>query len=133
MPKATHKSNKPVFSEDETSYAQESDIEEMGIRSSQASTSGSQDSDSDQEMIIKKPVQVPTSMYVPYIEGPKMNWTVDNGLYNRFVKWKRKCENILDCELAMLSEPRKCNKVVSWSGDFGYRPVYILGFNTRTN
>ena len=57
-------------------------------------------------------------MYVPYIEGPKMNWTVDDGLYNRFVKWKLKCENILDCKLAMLSEARKC-KVVAWSRDFG--------------
>ena len=28
-------------------------------------------------------------------------------------------ENILDCELAMLSEARKCKKVVAWSGDFG--------------
>ena len=80
MPKASNKSNKPVLSEDETSYAQESDIEEMCIRSPQASTSGAQDSDSDQEVIIKTPVQVPTSMYVPYIEGPKMNWTVDDGL-----------------------------------------------------
>ena len=58
-------------------------------------------------------------MYVPYIEGLKMNWTVDDGLYNRFIKWKLKCENILDCKLAMLSEPRKCKKVVAWSGDFG--------------
>ena len=54
-----------------------------------------------------RPQQAPTSMYVPYIEGPKMNWTVDVSLYNRFIKWKIKCENILDCELAMLSEARK--------------------------
>ena len=95
MPKANHKSNKPVFSEDETSYAQESDMEEMGFRSSQASTSGVHDSDSDQEVTIKAPVQVPTSMYVPCIEGPKMNWTVDDGLYNRFVKWKTKMQKHL--------------------------------------
>ena len=101
-PKANHKSNKPVFPEDETSYVQESDIEEMGIRSPQVSTSGVQDSDKDQEVTIKSPQQVPISMYIPYIESPKMNWTVDDGLYNRFVKWKLKCENILDCKLAML-------------------------------
>ena len=65
MPKANHKSYKPVFSEDETSYVQESELEEMGIRSPQASTSGAQDSDSDQEVIIKSPQQVPTSMYAP--------------------------------------------------------------------
>ena len=48
-----------------------------------------------------------------------MEWTVNDSLYHRFLKWKIKCENILDCELAMLSEARKCKKVVAWSGDFG--------------
>ena len=48
-----------------------------------------------------------------------MDWSVNDSLYNRFLKWKIKCENILDCELAMLSEARKCKKVVAWSGDFG--------------
>ena len=48
-----------------------------------------------------------------------MNWNVDDGLYNRFLKWKIKCENILDCEIAMLSESRKCKKLIAWSGDFG--------------
>ena len=118
MPNAHHKRTKTVFSEDETSYVQESDTEEVSIRSPQTSTSCVQESDSEQEVIIKSPLQVPTSMYVPYIEGPKMNWTVDDGLYNRFVKWKLKCENILDCKLAMLSEARKYKKVVAWSGDF---------------
>ena len=32
-------------------------------------------------------------MFMPYIEGPKMNWTVDDGLYHRFLKWHLKCEN----------------------------------------
>ena len=48
-----------------------------------------------------------------------MNQIVNDILYNRFIKWKIKCENILECELAMLSEARKCKKVVAWSGDFG--------------
>ena len=39
-----------------------------------------------------------------------MNWNVDDGLYNRFLKWKIMCENILECELAMLPEARKCKK-----------------------
>ena len=59
------------------------------------------------------------AIYMPYIEGPKMDWTVNDSLYHRFLNWKIKCENILDCELAMLSEVRKCKKVVAWSGDFG--------------
>ena len=53
---------------------------------------------------------------MPNIEGPKMDWTVNDGLYHRFLKWKLKCENILDCELAMLHESRKCKKVIAWSG-----------------
>ena len=64
-------------------------------------------------------IQVAQQVYMPYIEGHKMNWNVDDGLYNRFLKWKIKCENILECELAMLPEARKCKKVIVWSGDFG--------------
>ena len=48
-----------------------------------------------------------------------MDWTVNDNLYNRFLKWQLKCKNILGCELVMLSEARKCKKVISWSGDFG--------------
>ena len=59
------------------------------------------------------------SSYMPYIEGPTMDWTVNDGLYNRFLKWHLKCENILESELVMISESRKCKKVLAWSGDFG--------------
>ena len=59
------------------------------------------------------------NMYMPYIKGPAMDWTVNDGLYNRFLNWKLKCENILECELAILPEARKCKKVIAWSGDFG--------------
>ena len=52
---------------------------------------------------------------MPYVEGPKMDWTVNDGLYHRFLKWKLKCENILECELAMLPERRQCKKVIAWS------------------
>ena len=64
------------------------------------------------------PNQVPT-MFMPYIEGPKMNWTVDDGLYHRFLKWQLKCETILNCELANLPTKQKCQKIIAWSGDFG--------------
>ena len=47
-----------------------------------------------------------------------MDWSVNDSLYDRFLGWKIKCENILECALAMLSEARKCKKVVAWSGDF---------------
>ena len=58
-------------------------------------------------------------MYMPYIKGPVMDWTVNDGLYNRFLKWKLKYENILECELAILPEARKCKKVIAWLCDFG--------------
>ena len=31
-----------------------------------------------------------------------MNWTVDDGLYHRFLKWQLKRKTILDCKLANL-------------------------------
>ena len=90
----------------------------------------SQDSSSsDQEIEVQSPQYFPPStsqpqsfvqpMFMPYIEGPKMDWTVNESLYHRFLKWKMKCENILDCELVMLPEAKKCKKVIVWSGDFG--------------
>ena len=105
----------------------------MGIRSPQASTSGAQDSDSDQEVIIKTPVQVPTSMCVPYIEGTKMNWTVDDGLYNRFAKWKLKCENIFRLQVGHVVRAKKVQEGGGMVWRLWHRPVYIFGFNTRTN
>ena len=54
-----------------------------------------------------------TNMYMPYIEGPQMDWTVNDGLYNRFLKLQLKCKNILDCELVMSPKSRKCKKGVS--------------------
>ena len=56
------------------------------------------------------PPQAFPSMFMPYIEGPKMDWTVNDGLHSRFLKWKLKCENILECELAMLVEKRKARR-----------------------
>ena len=57
-------------------------------------------------------------MFMTYVEGSKMDWTVNGGLYHRFLKWKLKCENILDCEIVMLTDSKKCKKVIAWSGDF---------------
>ena len=59
--------------------------------------------------------EVPSmNMYMPYIEGPQMDWTVNDHLYHRFLKWKIKCENILECELSLLPEARKCKNVIAW-------------------
>ena len=44
----------------------------------------------------KRPAHIPTQQqaYMPYIEGPATDWTVSDGLYSRFLKWKLRCENI---------------------------------------
>ena len=58
-------------------------------------------------------------IYMPYIEGPCMDWTVNDHLYHRFLKWHLKCENSLECELAALPELQQCKKVIAWGGDCG--------------
>ena len=50
------------------------------------------------------------NMFIPYIEDPKMDWTVNDDLYHRFLKWCLKCENILESELAMLPEKGNARK-----------------------
>ena len=87
----------------------------------------SSDQEQDQEVILKQShvQQVVPSMFMPYIEGPKIDWTVKDSLYHRFLKWKLKCENILTCELAKLAGRRKCEKVIAWSRDLGI-DQYVL-------
>ena len=59
-----------------------------------------------------------------------MDWTVNNGLYHRFLKWHLKCENILECKLAALPERQQCKKVIAWSGDFGMDQYVSWGLPT---
>ena len=79
MPKANKKAQcEPQTSNtvppEETNFPQVSDSE-------QEETNFPQISDSEPEVFIRQH-QPLTTTYVPYIEGPKMNWTVDDGLYN---------------------------------------------------
>ena len=60
-----------------------------------------------------------SGMMLPYIGGPKMDWTVDDALHSRFIRWRIKCENIIDCQLAILQENAKCKQIIQWSGDAG--------------
>ena len=100
---------------------------ESSVPSSEVSDNAdtqAESSNSDQELnpevSFHPAVHLPTTltMFMLYIEGPKMNCTVDDGLYYRFLKWRLKCETILDCELANLPAKQKCQKVIAWSGDF---------------
>ena len=73
-------------------------------------------------------------MMVPYVKGQKLDWTVDDALQARFIRWKIKCENILDCELAILQESAKCKKVIQWLGDAGLDMYISWGSsNSRHN
>ena len=48
----------------------------------------SSDQEPDPEVIFQsqRQLQPVPSMFMPYIEGPKMDWTVNDGLYHRFLK-----------------------------------------------
>ena len=54
-------------------------------------------------------------IYIPYIDSPHMDWTVNDHLYHRFLKWHLKCKNILECKIAALPECQQCKKVIAWS------------------
>ena len=82
-------------------------------------SSSGQESDPEVSFCSTLPSHSTPTMFMPYIEGPKMNWAMDDGLYHRFLKWHLKSETILDYELANLPEKQKCQKVIAWLGDFG--------------
>ena len=110
MPKATKNSGRveaTVSTQDEL------------IENSQEKLSSS-DQEHDQEVILNphRQPQLMLGTFMPYIEGPKMDWTVNNGLYHRFLKCHLKCKNILECELAALPERQQCKKVIAWPRDF---------------
>ena len=77
-------------------------------------------SNSDVEMEVQSPQFLQLSahqsqpfvppMFMSYIEGPKMDWIVNGILYLKFLKWKLKCENILDCKLACCLKQRSARK-----------------------
>ena len=80
---------------------------------SQNETSLHEESEPEQEVFIHQSYPqvhqpVYSSMYMPYIEGPRMDRMVNEALYQRFLKWKLKCRNILECKLAALPECQKC-------------------------
>ena len=60
-----------------------------------------------------------------YIDGPKMDWSMDDGLYSCFQDWKLECELILDGELAEIVEPWKVNTLIQWAGSFGLKNLKV--------
>ena len=47
-----------------------------------------------------------------YIDGPKMDWSMDDRLYSCFQDWKLECKLILDGELAEILEPQNVNTLI---------------------
>ena len=122
MPKAT-KSSAQV-------EAQASSKQEANKTSQEELTSSDHETDPEVTFNPPRQPQVVPSIFLPYIEGPKMDWTVNDGLYHRFLKWHLKCENILECELAALPERQQCKKVIAWSGDFSMDQYVSWGLPT---
>ena len=60
-----------------------------------------------------------------------MDLTVNNDICHRFLKWRLEYKNILECELAMLAEKRKCKKVIVWSGYFGIDQYFALNLTSE--
>ena len=96
-----------------------SKADEVVPRSQEELSSSEQEPDPEISFHQFRPHQPVPSMVMPYIEGLKMDWTVNDGLYHRFLKWHFKCENILECDLAALPEQQQCKKVITWSGNLG--------------
>ena len=69
------------------------------------------------------PLKKDKDIIAPFIQGPSMDWNMDDGLYSRFQTWKISCNLILDSELCDLSEVRKVNTLLRWSGDFGIKKL----------
>ena len=103
--------------------------EDMSSTPEELSSCSEQEADPEVSFHPHHPLQTSTSqvrqpqpsagMDMPYIEGPCRDWTVNDGLYHRFLKWHLKCKNILECELMALPECQQCKKVIAWSRDCG--------------
>ena len=60
-----------------------------------------------------------------YIDGPKMDWSVDDGLYSCFQDWKLECKPILYGELIEIAEPQKVNTLIRWAESFGLKNLKV--------
>ena len=79
-----------------------SQADEMVPSNQEVFSSSEQEPDPEVSFHEFRPTQPVPSMFMPYTEGPKMDWTVNEGLYHRFLNWHLKCVNILECKLAVL-------------------------------
>ena len=80
MPKANKKAQCEPHTSDTVPPEEETNFTQV-LDSEHEETNFPQMSDSEPEVFIRQH-QPLTTTYLTYIEDPKMNWTVDDGLYN---------------------------------------------------
>ena len=56
-------------------------------------------------------------------KGPVLDWTDDNGLLERFRKWKKKVQILFRGPLTNANDAVKCNYIIYWSGETGMELV----------
>ena len=127
MPKATQKS--PC--EKHNLLQEESEVPSSPEHKASSDQEIGQEPDPEASFHPSRAQQAIPSMFLPYLGGPKMDWTVNDVLYHRFLKWHLKCENILECELAALPEYQKCKTVIACSGDFGMDQYVSWGLSNE--
>ena len=52
-------------------------------------------------------------------DHPPMDWTIDEGLYARFLLFKQECEIILNSDLAPYDDNGKKNYILRWAASGG--------------
>ena len=99
---------------------------------SQDESSTHEESEPEQEVYINPthlhaPQPVYTSMYMPYIEGLKMDWKVhyiidsSNGNSSARIFW--------NVNSLLSPNAKKCKKVITWSGNFGMEQYVCWGLS----
>ena len=51
--------------------------------------------------------------------GPKLDWTRDHQLYDRYKNWKKRVEMLMESVLEEESDHAKCNYLKFWLGEEG--------------
>ena len=93
--------------------------------------SPSSDQEQDPEVFFQPSMaHIVPNMFMPYIEGPKMDWTVNDGLFHKAFKWPLKCENILCVSLPCYQKEGNARRfllrvvILAWTSMFhGACPV----------
>ena len=95
MPKATNKSVHVSHTSANEGQYDFKNSQEPSENEVQEDYNTLDESSSDEEIVLKRSQPKPSTsqaqtiqqVYMPYIEGPQMDWTVNDHLYHRFLIW----------------------------------------------